>query len=268
MEIFLDPSTWFSLMMLTFMEIVLGIDNVIFISIVAGRLPKHQQKTARYYGLIGALFIRIGLLFCIKWIASLTFDVFSLAFINDLLHIHAIADPGISLRDLILIAGGLFLLGKSVSEMHQKLQGEEEIAHKEKSGNAFFKVLFQIVLLDVVFSFDSILTAIGLVDSSKILIMILAIIISMIVMMLFSTPVSEYINRRPTIKMLALSFLVLIGFMLVMEGLGEHVNKGYIYFAIIYAFGVELLNLRMRRKTEPIQLREAIISEEEANEKK
>ncbi len=254
----------FSLFMLTIMEIVLGIDNIIFVSIVAGKLPNHEQARARNIGMVMALLIRVGLLFGIKWIVGLTFEVVSLAGINHLFGSDVVHDPSLSVRDLILIAGGLFLLGKSVSEMHQKLQGAEEVAHKSKSAGNTWKVILEITLLNIVFSFDSILTAIGLVSPDQIIIMIISIVLSMIAMMLFSTPVSNYIHNRPTVKILALSFLVLIGFMLIMEGLGQEVNKGYIYFAIMYAFIVEVLNQRLRKKTEPVQLREMYVEEEEA----
>jgi predicted tellurium resistance membrane protein TerC len=252
---FFTGQALFSLFMLTIMEIVLGIDNIIFVSIVAGKLPPSLQSKARNIGMAMALVIRVLLLFAIKWIVSLTFDVFKLA------GAHIVHDPGISVRDLILIAGGLFLLAKSVSEMHQKLQGAEEVAHKNASSNSFGKVLVEITLLNIVFSFDSILTAIGLVDPNQIPIMIASIVISMIAMMIFSGPVANYIHQRPTVKMLALSFLVLIGFMLVMEGLGSEVNKGYIYFAIVYAFIVEVLNQRLRKRAEPIHLREQYVEE-------
>lgn len=263
MDALLTSAGLFSLFMLTIMEIVLGIDNIIFVSIVAGKLPNHEQARARNIGMVMALLIRVGLLFAIKWIVGLTFEVVSLSFINHLFGSEVVHDPSLSVRDLILIAGGLFLLGKSVSEMHQKLQGVEEVAHKTKGGGNTWKVILEITLLNIVFSFDSILTAIGLVSPDQIIIMIISIVISMIAMMLFSTPVSNYIHNRPTVKMLALSFLVLIGFMLIMEGLGQEVNKGYIYFAIMYAFIVEVLNQRLRKKTEPVQLRELYVEEED-----
>lgn len=265
MEVFLDPANLFSLFMLTVMEIVLGIDNIIFVSIVAGKLPKAHQRRASNLGMVMAMGIRIALLFGIKFIVEAEGDLFSLQFINDLTGIQIFSHPGMSAKDLILIAGGLFLLYKSVSEMHEKLQGEEEMVHKNTVTNSFTRVIIEIAALNIVFSFDSILTAIGLVDPSKISIMIVSIILSMIAMMFFSAPVSNFVNNRPTVKMLALSFLVLIGAMLVAEGFGQEIPKGYIYFAIAYAFAVELLNLRLRKKVEPIHLRERYREEEDTN---
>jgi len=272
----LVPANIVSLLMLTFMEIVLGIDNIIFVSIVAAKLPKAQQKRASNIGLLLAMLIRIALLFAIKWIVSMNHNVIDLQFINDFTnslgignileekHDGHIMPPGLSFRDIILLAGGLFLIWKSVSEMHEKLHhgSEQETATKKTVTQSFSQVLMQIVLLNLVFSFDSILTAIGLVDPSLILVMIISVILSMIAMMLFAAPVGEFIDKRPTIKMLALSFLVLIGVMLVAEGLGKEIEKGYVYFAIIYAFGVELLNLRVRKKSQPIHLHERYTEED------
>ncbi|MFN0200951.1 MAG: TerC family protein, partial [Bacteroidia bacterium] len=259
----LDPSNLFSLLMLTFMEIVLGIDNIIFVSIVAAKLPQANQVQARNIGMVMALLIRVALLFGIKWIVGLKADVFSLAFLNEWVNYAVIHDPGISIKDLILIAGGLFLVGKSVSEMYEKLQGHDDEHGRKKIIHASFSsVVFEITLLNIVFSFDSILTAIGLVDPNQIPIMVASIVLSMIAMMIFSGPVSNYINKRPTVKILALSFLVLIGFMLISEGLGQEVNKGYVYFAIVYAFGVELINQRLRKKVEPLHLHETYTMDE------
>lgn len=268
METFLQPAALLSLFMLTIMEIVLGIDNIIFVSIVAGKLPKASQARARNIGMFMALLIRIALLFGIKWIINLTFDVFNLEFINSFFGKVVIHDTGISVKDLILIAGGFFLVGKSVSEMHHKIQGEEEIAERESAAGSFTKIIIEITLLNIVFSFDSILTAIGLVDPNQISIMIASVTISMIAMMIFSRPVSDYIDKRPTVKMLALSFLVLIGFLLILEGLGQEVNKGYVYFAIVYAFVVEMLNLRLRKKANPVHLREHYREEGNVEENK
>lgn len=239
-SLFMEPATWFSILTLTFMEIVLGIDNIIFISITAGKLPAHQQKRARNLGLMMALVFRVLLLLSISWIIGLKEPLFH------------IAGYGISGRNLILLFGGLFLLAKSTMEIHEKV--EKAHAHEEAKllGNtsAFNKVVLQIIFLDIVFSFDSILTAVGL--TPHVIIMIIAVVLSMIVMMLFSGAVSTFINKHPTLQVLALSFLILIGVTLILEGmpeqLGIHVSKGYIYFAIFFSLTVELLNMRLRTK--------------------
>jgi predicted tellurium resistance membrane protein TerC len=224
-----------SLLTLIVMEIVLGIDNIIFISILAGKLPQNQQARARKIGLTLALLIRIALLFSISWIVSLKADLFT------------IGKFGFSGRDLVLLAGGLFLMAKSTSEIHGKIEGEEDITQPNVKRMTMKTAIFQIVLLDIVFSFDSILTAIGLVDS--VLIMIVAVIVSMLVMLAAAKSVSDFVNKHPTIKMLALSFLLMIGFMLVIEAFDVHVEKGYIYFAMAFSLLVELLNMRMRKKS-------------------
>jgi predicted tellurium resistance membrane protein TerC len=218
-----------SLITLVVMEIVLGVDNVIFIAILTGKLPKEQQAKARAIGLSLALIMRIGLLFTIKWIMTLL----------------TIWSIGLTGRDLVLLAGGLFLLYKSVMEILDKLQGVEEAAPKIKVLN-FKMAVIQIVLIDIVFSFDSILTAVGLVDN--LLIMILAVIISLFIMLLFSKYVSDFVNNHPTVKMLALCFLLMIGVLLVAEGFHCHLSKATIYFAMGFSFMVELLNLRLRDK--------------------
>jgi predicted tellurium resistance membrane protein TerC len=233
MEIFLHPENWIALLTLTFLEIVLGIDNIIFISIVTNKLPVQNRRATRNIGLILAMLFRSLLLLTISFFIKLTnplFTVFSL---------------GISIRDLVLIAGGLFLLLKSISEIHQKMEGGEHTIHV-KERNTVFSVLIQIVLLDLIFSFDSILTAIGLSD--KVLLMIIAIVIAIGVMMIFAGAVSKFINAHPTLQILALSFLILIGFMLIVDGLHYHVPKGYIYFAVFFSLVVEMLNIRMKRK--------------------
>ena len=224
-----------SLFTLVVMEIVLGIDNIIFISILAGKLPKSQQARARKIGLSLALLMRIGLLFCISWIAGLQTDLFS------------IAGKGFSGRDLVLLAGGLFLIAKSTSEIHGKIEGEDDHKNPSLKKITLRSAIFQIILLDIVFSFDSILTAIGLVD--EIVTMILAVIISMLVMLAAAKSVSDFVNRNPTIKMLALAFLLMIGFMLVVEAFDVHVPKGYIYFAMAFSLIVELLNQQVRKKS-------------------
>ena len=223
-----------SLLTLIVMEIVLGIDNIIFISILAGKLPKNMQDKARKIGLSLALLMRIGLLFSITWIVGLEKDLFT------------IAGMGFSGRDIVLLAGGLFLIAKSTSEIHGKIEGEEVHKNPDLKKLTLNAAIIQIILLDIVFSFDSILTAIGLVK--EIVTMILAVVISMIVMMAAAKSVSDFVNRHPTIKMLALAFLMMIGFMLVVEAFDVHVPKGYIYFAMAFSLVVELLNQRVRKK--------------------
>lgn len=222
-----------SLLTLSVLEIVLGIDNIIFISIIAGKLPKEKQARARTIGLMMALVMRVALLFSISWIAQLKDPLFH------------IADFGVTGRDLILFAGGVFLLYKTTVELHNKIQGydENEMSVKRVSFNA---IVMQIVLIDIVFSFDSILTAVGLV--SNLIIMILAVIIAMIIMILFSGKVSDFINDNPTIKVLALSFLLMIGVVLILEAFHEHVDKKFIYISIAFSLFVEMMNIRMKRK--------------------
>jgi predicted tellurium resistance membrane protein TerC len=243
-----SPEAWISLLTLTFLEIVLGVDNIIFVSIVANKLPIAEQPRARNMGLMLAMVFRIVLLFFIGFIISLKEPLFHIPFILD----HETHQPyGMSIKDLILLAGGLFLLAKSVSEIHHKLEGHTE----ETSGqttNSLTSVMIQIALVNVVFSFDSILTAIGL--TQEIAVMMAAVIISMGIMMAFSGIVSSFINRHPTMQLLALAFLILIGVMLIGESLGQHVSKGYIYFGIFFSLGIEVLNMRYRKKQQPIQL--------------
>ncbi|APG60520.1 TerC family protein [Christiangramia salexigens] len=237
MEIFLQPDTWVALLTLTFLEIVLGIDNIIFISLVAGKVPEENQKKARLGGLTIALVMRILLLLSIAWIIGLTKPVLT------------IADFELSWRDIILIAGGIFLLVKSTLEIHHKVEGqyeESETGEKVKKTMSFSSAILQIVLLDLVFSFDSILTAVGLTD--EIILMVIAVIVAIIVMMIFAKPVGEFVNDHPTIQILALSFLILIGVMLIVEGAHYHVPKGYIYFAVFFSLAIEMLNMRYRKK--------------------
>ncbi len=241
MDLFTHPEFWISLLTLTLMEIVLGIDNIIFISIIAGRLPKSEQKRARMLGLSLALIIRIILLLFISWLAGLTEPVIT------------VLDQGFSARDLIMMGGGLFLLGKSTLEIHHKLEGEENEEGKKLVRASFSQIIFQILLLDIVFSLDSIITAIGLVKEAGI--MIAAVVISMIVMMIFAGKIGDFIEKHPTLKMLALSFLLMIGLVLFAEGFGVHVPKGYIYFAMAFSILVEMLNMRMLRKNKPVHLR-------------
>ena len=233
MELFLHLDTWIALLTLTFLEIVLGIDNIIFISIVAGKLPKAEQKKARLIGLALALIIRVLLLMGITWLIGLTEPVIT------------IYQFALSWRDIILAAGGFFLIAKSTSEMHQKV---EAVEHEKtiKKPKAFSNAIVQIVLLDIIFSFDSILTAVGLTD--QITLMVIAVILSIIVMMLFAGAISDFVNKHLTLHILALSFLILIGFLLVIEGIHIHVPKGYIYFAVFFALVVEAINIRARKK--------------------
>jgi predicted tellurium resistance membrane protein TerC len=232
-DVLLTTEGLLSLFTLILMEIILGVDNIIFIAILADRLPKEQQRRARILGLSLALLVRIGLLFSISWLVSLT------------LPITTIGTFELSARDLILFVGGVFLLYKTTREIHNKIEGEEE--HGQKKGKATFgDVIFQIILIDVVFSVDSILTAVGLVDHVSI--MIIAVTVSMIFMILFAGWVSNFINQHPTIKMLALSFLLMIGFLLISDSLHYHIEKEYLYFAMAFSFLVEFLNMRERKK--------------------
>jgi len=230
MEIFLMPETWIALLTLTFLEIVLGVDNVIFISIVANKLPKDEQKKARNTGLALALVFRVALLISLTWLLQ--------HLINPIFTIYGM---GFSIREIILLLGGLFLLAKSTSEIHHKMaEGDhEETATAFKN---FRRVVLQIVII------DSILTAVGLVDADKVIIMILAVVISMFVMMAFSGKIAGFISQNPTIEILALSFLILIGFMLMLEGVHIEVPKGYIYFAVFFSLVVEMVNLKLRSK--------------------
>lgn len=241
MDWFSDPQVWISLLTLTSLEIVLGIDNVIFISILAAKLPADQQKKARQTGLALALITRLILLASIAWIAKLTTPLFTLA------------GFAVSGRDLILLLGGLFLIAKSTFEIHEKLEGAE--GHQGKAVVASFaKVVTQILILDIVFSLDSVITAVGM--ANQLWVMVTAVIIAMGVMLAFAGAISDFVHRHPTLKMLALSFLILIGVSLIAEGLHQHIPKGYIYFAMAFSFGVELLNLKLRGKAaQPVELR-------------
>ena len=246
-SIFTTADAWISLLTLTFMEVILGIDNIVFISIIASRLPKNQQKRARNIGLMAALVFRVALLMGITWIVSWTKPLFTidLPFSDEMF--------GVTGRDIILFLGGLFLVAKSTTEIHNKLEGEEE-STEAKVYATMSRVIFQIILIDIVFSFDSILTAVGLVD--HIIIMIIAVIIAMVIMMAAAGAISNFVNNRPTVKMLALSFLILIGVMLIMEAFHLHIPKGYIYFAMAFSLFVEMLNSKLRKKVEPVKLRQ------------
>jgi predicted tellurium resistance membrane protein TerC len=242
MEWLSDPQAWVAFATLTLLEIVLGIDNVIFISILSSRLPKQQQQRARTLGLALAMLSRIALLFSLTWITRLTAPLF------------AVLGQEISGRDLVLLLGGLFLLAKSTHEIHAKLEGESGGA-SARVAPSMRSVLIQIMLLDIVFSLDSVITAVGMVD--QLAVMVAAVMVAVGFMMFFARSISEFVDRHPTIKMLALSFLILIGVALIAEGLDQHIPKGYIYFAMAFSVGVEMLNLRIRRSAEqPVKLRQ------------
>lgn len=229
-----SPEAWVALGTLTALEIVLGIDNIIFISILVSRLPDGQRDTARKLGIALAMITRLALLFSISWVMGLVDDLFT------------VFGHGVSGRDLILIIGGLFLLGKSTQEIHHSLEGVDESQNEGNLKASFGMVLVQIAILDIVFSLDSVITAVGLVD--QISIMSLAIIISVLVMLLASKAISDFVDEHPSIKILALSFLIIVGFTLLLEGLDVHVPKGYIYFAMLFSLSVEMINIRMRKR--------------------
>ncbi len=241
MEWITQPQAWVALATLTALEIVLGIDNIVFISVLVGRLPKELRNKARTIGLALAMVMRILLLLTLTWIMTLTTPVFT------------VFKNAISGRDIILLAGGLFLLAKSTHEIHQSLEGEPESDRKKLAGS-FLSILVQIAVLDIVFSLDSVITAVGLADDIPV--MILAIVIAVVVMMFSARMIGNFVDSHPTIKMLALAFLLLVGFSLMGEGLALHIPKGYIYFAMAFSLGVEVLNLRVREKSKkPVKLR-------------
>jgi predicted tellurium resistance membrane protein TerC len=237
----MDLQVLIALGTLTFLEIVLGVDNIIFISILSGKLPAAQQPAARRIGLLGAMLTRIALLFSLAWVIRLTAPWLT------------ILGHELSGRDLILILGGLFLLGKSTYEIHDKLEGEEGHASR-RVASSFASVVIQIMLLDIVFSLDSVITAVGMVD--ELWVMITAVIAAVALMMVSAEAISGFVHRHPTVKMLALSFLLLIGMSLLLEGFDQHIPKGYIYFAMGFSVFVEMINLRLRRKVDPVHLKE------------
>ena len=246
-EILLDPQIWIAFLTLTALELVLGIDNIIFISIIVDKLPQEKREFARKLGLFLAMFMRIGLLLVLSWIIGLTEPVLTLFGL------------GVSGRDLILIAGGLFLIWKSTMEVHQLLEGEEG-EQSSKIASTFAGVILQIIMIDLVFSLDSIITAVGMVR--EVGVMIAAVVASVGLMMLFASAIGRFVSDHPTIKMLALSFLVVVGVVLIVDGFGHHVPKGYIYFAMAFSVGVEMLNIRMRKKVvRPVELREPYVRE-------
>ena len=237
-----DPQAWLGFVTLAVLEIVLGIDNLVFISILAGKLPARDQSKARRLGLALALIGRIGLLLSLSWVIRLTDPLFT------------ILKAEISGRDLVLILGGLFLLAKATHEIHDRLEGEEGHG-SARVAPSLASVLVQIALLDIVFSLDSVITAVGMVE--QISVMVAAVITAVAFMMVFATKVSDFIHRHPSVKMLALSFLLMIGVMLVAEGFDHHIPKGYVYFSMAFSVFVEALNIRMRKKVSPVQLHEA-----------
>jgi predicted tellurium resistance membrane protein TerC len=243
-----DPSIWIALLTLTVLEIVLGVDNIVFISILSGKLPAADQERARRVGLTLAMFMRIALLFTITWVIGLTAPLFS------------IFGHGFSGRDIILLVGGLFLLGKSTSEIHELLEGD--VGHKTaRAAASFTSVIAQILALDVVFSLDSVLTAVGLAE--QLWVMVVAIVIAVGIMLVSSGVIAGFVNRHPTVKMLALAFLLLIGTALVGEGWGVHIPRGYLYFAMAFSVVVELLNLRVRaRHNKPVELRPTYVKDQ------
>lgn len=246
LELLSNPQTWIALATLTALELVLGIDNIIFISILVDKLPKARQEVARRLGLFAAMFMRIGLLMVLAWIVGM---------VEPLFHVFGY---GFSGRDLILIGGGLFLIWKSTVEIHGSLEGEDEVnSTGAKAKAAFASVILQIMVIDLVFSLDSIITAVGMVDDVRI--MITAVVCSVGLMMLFAGPIGRFVSNNPTIKMLALSFLVVVGVVLMAEGFGHHVPKGYIYFAMAFSLGVEMMNIKMRKNADTkVKLRQQI----------
>ena len=239
-----DPNAWIGLLTLTLLEIVLGVDNIIFISILAGKLPQEQRARARRLGLLGAFFSRLLLLLSIAWVVRLTTPLF------------AVFGVDISGRGLILILGGLFLIAKATHEIHDKLEGEEEVGGTNRTARSLTAVVAQIMVIDIVFSLDSVITAVGMVD--QVAIMVAANVVALGIMLFAANPISDFVDRHPTVKMLALSFLVLIGTNLVAEGIGQHIPKGYTYFAMAFSVLVEMLNIRVRARSgkAPVKLRD------------
>jgi predicted tellurium resistance membrane protein TerC len=235
LELLTNPQVWIAFATLTALELVLGIDNIIFISILVDKLPPERREFARRVGLFMAMFMRIGLLLVLAWIVGLVTPLFS------------VLGKDISGRDLILILGGLFLIWKSTSEVHQSLEGSHDDQKSSAVKATFASVILQIMIIDLVFSLDSIITAVGMVDDVRV--MIAAVVASVGLMMLFAGPIGRFVSDHPTIKMLALSFLVVVGVVLVAEGFGHHVPKGYVYFAMAFSVAVEMLNIRMRKKS-------------------
>lgn len=261
MEFLFTPEALISLLTLTILEIVLGIDNIVFISILAGKLPAHQQKKARQLGLALAMITRVLLLLSLSWVMGLTANLFNLGDWLGITDQDWLAKLGISGRDLILLIGGLFLIYKSTHEIHNKLEGDEETNGKVKV-HSFAGTIVQILILDIVFSLDSVITAVGMADHIEV--MIAAVVIAVIVMMVSASAISNFVNQHPTVKMLALSFLLLIGVSLLAEGFDQHIPKGYIYFAMAFSVLVEMLNLKMKKNSRnPVQLKNIPVEESE-----
>ena len=244
-----SPEAWAALLSLTALEIVLGVDNIIFISILVARLPAEQRQRARLIGLALAMLMRIGLLLSLAWMMRLTDPLVSV-YSNE-----------ISGRDLILIGGGLFLLAKSVMEIHSSLEGAGDEGHADRPAAGLYGTLVQIAVVDIVFSLDSVITAVGMV--TEVAVMVIAIVIAVGIMMFAAKPIGEFVDQHPTIKMLALAFLILVGVALIGEGFDLHIPKGYIYFAMAFAFGVEMLNLQLRKARKPVQLRKEMTGRRE-----
>ncbi len=252
-ELLSDPQIWLAFLTLTTLELVLGIDNIIFISILVDKLPPHQRETARKIGLFGAMFMRIGLLMILAWIVGLKATLFT------------VFGQPFSGRDTVLLLGGLFLIWKSVGEIHESMEGAHE-SQRNIVRASFVSIIVQIMLIDIVFSFDSIITAVGMVD--QVAVMVAAVMTSVGLMMVFARPIGQFVSTHPTIKMLALSFLVAIGVVLIAESFGTHIPKGYIYSAMLFSVIVEMLNLRMRkRSSRPVDIIASIAAPDELDKK-
>jgi predicted tellurium resistance membrane protein TerC len=253
LELLSDPQIWLAFLTLTALELVLGIDNIIFISILVDKLPPHQREAARKIGLFGAMFMRIGLLMILAWIVGLKATLFT------------VFGQPFSGRDIVLLLGGLFLIWKSVGEIHESMEGAHE-TQRNIVHASFVSIIVQIMLIDIVFSLDSIITAVGMVD--QVAVMVAAVVTSVGLMMVFARPIGQFVSAHPTIKMLALSFLVAIGVVLIAESFGTHVPKGYIYSAMLFSVTVEMLNLRMRkRSSRPVDIIASIATPDESNKK-
>jgi predicted tellurium resistance membrane protein TerC len=253
LELLSDPQIWLAFLTLTALELVLGIDNIIFISILVDKLPPHQREAARKIGLFGAMFMRIGLLMILAWIVGLKATLFT------------VFGQPFSGRDIVLLLGGLFLIWKSVGEIHESMEGAHE-TQRNIVHASFVSIIVQIMLIDIVFSLDSIITAVGMVD--QVAVMVAAVVTSVGLMMVFARPIGQFVSTHPTIKMLALSFLVAIGVVLIAESFGTHVPKGYIYSAMLFSVTVEMLNLRMRkRSSRPVDIIASIATPDESNKK-
>ena len=252
-ELLSDPQIWLAFLTLTALELVLGIDNIIFISILVDKLPPHQREIARKIGLFGAMFMRIGLLMILSWIVGLKATLFT------------VLDQPFSGRDIVLLLGGLFLIWKSVGEIHESLEGAHE-TQKNIVHASFASIIAQIMLIDMVFSLDSIITAVGMVE--QVTVMVAAVVTSVLLMMVFAGPIGRFVSKHPTVKMLALSFLVAIGVVLIAESFGTHVPKGYIYSAMLFSVMVEMLNIRLRRRSSrPVDIIASIATSEVADKK-